>query len=143
MRRRDQPAAETAQSANCVVGLLRLRRSTAAAIAIAIATVPGIATTSATAATFARTFVEFFSATTARTFVLALRTVTATTGLLHAAGAAAVLALMDGARLRFRRAGTVARGECNFEFVEFVPLGIGTVAIRDRQQFQHARARRR
>jgi hypothetical protein len=124
--------------------LLRLRRSTAATVAVA-ATITTVAwiTTSTTATAFAGTLVEFFAATTARAFVLALRTITATTGLLHTAGAAAVLALVDGAGLWFRRAGAIARSECDFEFVKFVPLGVGTVAIRDRKQFLHARAWRR
>ncbi len=132
---------------------MRLRRSTAAAVTVAAAiatvttittittTVAGIATTAAAA--FAGPLVEFFAATTARAFVLALRTITAATGLLHAAGTAGILALVDGAGLWFRGAGAIARSECNFEFVEFVPLRVGTVAIRDRKQFLHARARRR
>jgi len=117
--------------------LSRLRRSTATTVTVA-ATIAGIATTTAPA--FAGPFVEFFAATAARPFILALRTIAATR--LHAAGAAGVLALMDGAGLRLRRAGAIARSECDFELVEFVPLGIGTVAIRDRKQFLHARARR-
>jgi len=124
--------------------LLRLRRSTATTVTVATvtvaATIAGIAATTAPA--FAGPFVEFFAATTARPFILALWTIAAT-GLLHAAGAAGVLALVDGAGLRFRRAGAIARSECDFKLVEFVPLGIGTVAIRDRKQFLHARARRR
>ena len=117
-----------------------MRRGTATTITITIvvATIAGIAATATTATAFAGPLVEFFTAATttraARTFVLALRTAAATR-LLHAAGAAGVLALMDRARLRFGRAGTVARSECDFELVELVPLGVGTVAIRDRQQF--------
>lgn len=116
-----------------------MRRGTTAAIPITITTIAGITPTAATTATaFAGPLVEFFTAATttraARAFVLALRTA-ATTRLLHAAGAAGVLALMDRARLRFRCAGTVARSECDFELVELVPLGVGTIAIRDRQQF--------
>jgi flavin reductase (DIM6/NTAB) family NADH-FMN oxidoreductase RutF len=115
-----------------------LRRNTAAAIA----TVSSIATTAAATA-FAGSLVEFFAATTARPLVLALRTATTTaaTRLLHATGAAAVLALMDRARLWFGRAGTVTGGERDFELIELVPLFVGTVAIRDRQQFLQARPR--
>lgn len=116
----------------CAGGLLRWR-STAAAIS----TIPGIAAATATTA-FAGPLVEFFAAATARPLVLALRTITAA-GLLHAAGTATVLALVNRAGLRFRRTRAIARSECDFELVEFVPLGVGTIAIRDRQQFLHAR----
>lgn len=111
--------------------LLRLRWNTTTAIAA----VPGIATTATT--TLAGPLVEFFAA--AR-FVLSLWTVVVA-GLLHATSAAAVLALVDGAGLRVRRTGTIARSEGNFELIELVPLFISTVAVRDRQQFLHARPR--
>lgn len=101
----------------------------------AIAAVPGVPSTAAT--TLAGPLVEFFA--TAR-FVLSLGTVVVA-GLLHASGAAAVLALMDGAGLRIRCAGAITRSKGNFELIELVPLLVGAVAVGDRQQFLHARPR--
>lgn len=97
------------------------------------------ATRATTAAAFAGAFVEFFATTTARPLVL--RT-TAAAGLRHASCAAHVLALVVLPRLRIRRAGTIAGCQGNLEFVEFIPLGIGAIAIGDRQQFLHAGAGR-
>jgi hypothetical protein len=113
-------------------GLLRLRRSIAAAIA-------AVSTIAATAATFAGPLVEFFAAATARPLVLPLRPTAA--GLLHATGAAAVLALMNRAGLWFGCAGTVARGKRDFKLIELIPLFVSTVAVRDRQQLLQARPR--
>jgi hypothetical protein len=125
-------------------GLLRrLLRSAAAHITVATTT----ATASAATTTFAGTFVEFLAATTAAasasasaaaTQVFTLRTSAAHFGLAAAAGhdahAAALL-------LGIRRAGAIARSERDLEFIEFVPLGIGPIAIGDGQQFLHALAR--
>jgi hypothetical protein len=122
-------------------GLLRrLLRSTTAHITVATT-----ATASAATTTFAGTFVEFLAATTtaastsaATTQVFTLRTSAAHFGLAAAAGhdahAAALL-------LGIRRAGAIARSERDLEFIEFVPLGIGPIAIGDGQQFLHALAR--
>jgi hypothetical protein len=125
-------------------GLLRrLLRSAAAHITVATTT----ATASAATTTFAGTFVEFLAATTTAaastsaattTQVFTLRTSAAHFGLAAAAGhdahAAALL-------LGIRRAGAIARSERDLEFIEFVPLGIGPIAIGDGQQFLHALAR--
>ena len=74
----------------------------------------------------------------ASTQVFTLRTSAAHFGLTAAAGhdahAAALL-------LGIRRAGAIARSERDLEFIEFVPLGIGAIAIGDGQQFLHALAR--
>ena len=97
------------------------------------------AATAATTAAFARAFVELL-ATTAGILVLSL-----TLPLLGpAAGLAAtagILPLVQGAALRLRRTRPVARGERDLEFVEFIPLGVGAVAVRYGQQFLHARPR--
>jgi hypothetical protein len=127
-------------------GLLRrLLRSAAAHITVATTAYP--ATTTTTTTTFAGTFVEFLAAATAATTsaaasastqVFTLRTSAAHFGLTAAAGhdahAAALL-------LGIRRAGAIARSERDLEFIEFVPLGIGAIAIGDGQQFLHALAR--
>jgi hypothetical protein len=124
-------------------GLLRrLLRSAAAHITVATTASASAATT-----TFAGTFVEFLAATTTAaastsaattTQVFTLRTSAAHFGLAAAAGhdahAAALL-------LGIRRAGAIARSERDLEFIEFVPLGIGPIAIGDGQQFLHALAR--
>ena len=108
-------------------------------------------TTTTTTTTFAGTFVEFLATTTTTTAsaaatatatataqVFTLRTSAAHFGLAAAAGhdahAAALL-------LGIRRAGAIARSERDLEFIEFVPLGIGPIAIGDGQQFLHALAR--
>jgi hypothetical protein len=127
-------------------GLLRrLLRSAAAHITVATTT----ATASAATTTFAGTFVEFLAATTAAasasasaaaTQVFTLRTSAAHFGLAAAAAAghdAHAAALLLG----IRRAGAIARSERDLEFIEFVPLGIGPIAIGDGQQFLHALAR--
>lgn len=120
-------------------GLLRwLLRPAATHIAVTATT----STATATATTLAGTFVEFLAATTtaARVFTLALRASAAHFGLAataaagHYAHAAALL-------LRIRRAGTIARSKRDLEFIKFVPLGIGPIAIGDGQQFLHALAR--
>ena len=113
-----------------------------AAAHITVATTAYSATTTTT--TFAGTFVEFLAAATAATSasattqVFTLRTSAAHFGLAAAAGhdahAAALL-------LGIRRAGAIARSERDLEFIEFVPLGIGAIAIGDGQQFLHALAR--
>jgi hypothetical protein len=100
------------------------------------------ATNSTTAATtstaaFARTFVELL-ASAAGILVLALVLRGPATGLAAAAG---ILPLVQGTALRLRRTRAVARGERNLEFVEFIPLGVGAVAVRYGQQFLHARPR--
>lgn len=103
-------------------------------------TVATTATASAATTTFAGTFVEFLAATTAATQVFTLRTSAAHFGLAapaaagHDAHAAALL-------LGIRRSGAIARSERDLEFIEFVPLGIGPIAIGDGQQFLHALAR--
>ena len=109
--------------------------------AAGVAPIAAVATTTATATSLARAFVEFFTAApataSATTLILTLRTSAAHFWLLatgHHAHAAALL-------LRVRRTGTVARGERDFEFIEFVPLGIGPIAVGDGQQFLHALAR--
>ena len=126
-------------------------RSAAAHITVATTAYP--ATTTTTTTTFAGTFVEFLAAATAATAaataattttssattqVFTLRTSAAHFGLAAAAGhdahAAALL-------LGIRRAGAIARSERDLEFIEFVPLGIGPIAIGDGQQFLHALAR--
>ena len=71
-----------------------------------------------------------------RIFVLALGT--ATPGLLHASGGAGILPLMILPGLRVGRTGAVAGSKRDLEFVELIPLGIGTIAIRNCQQFLHA-----
>ena len=125
-------------------------RSAAAHITVATTAYPAAATTTTTTTTFAGTFVEFLAtaataATTtsaasasATTQVFTLRTSAAHFGLTAAAGhdahAAALL-------LGIRRAGAIARSERDLEFIEFVPLGIGAIAIGDGQQFLHALAR--
>jgi hypothetical protein len=129
-------------------GLLRrLLRSAAAHITVATTT----ATASAATTTFAGTFVEFLAATTAAasasasaasaaTQVFTLRTSAAHFGLAAAAAAghdAHAAALLLG----IRRAGAIARSERDLEFIEFVPLGIRTIAIGDGQQLLHALAR--
>jgi hypothetical protein len=128
-------------------GLLRrLLRSTTAHITVATT-----ATATAATTTFAGTFVEFLAATTAAasasasaasaaTQVFTLRTSAAHFGLAAAAAAghdAHAAALLLG----IRRAGAIARSERDLEFIEFVPLGIGPIAIGDGQQFLHALAR--
>jgi hypothetical protein len=90
------------------------------------------ATTAATA--FSRALVEFLATTAAATGILVL-----TLALL--AAAAGILPLVQGAALRLRRTRAVARGKRDLEFVEFIPLGVGTVAVRYGQQFLHARPR--
>ena len=126
-------------------GLLRrLLRSAAAHITVATTAYPATTTTTTT---FAGTFVEFLAAATAATTsaaasastqVFTLRTSAAHFGLTAAAGhdahAAALL-------LGIRRAGAIARSERDLEFIEFVPLGIGAIAIGNGQQFLHALAR--
>ena len=116
-----------------------LRRLLTAAAGVA----PIAAVATATATALARALVEFFTAApatataSAATLILTLRTSTAHFGLLatgHHAHAAALL-------LGVRRTGTIARGERDFEFIEFVPLGIGPIAVGDGQQFLHALAR--
>ena len=126
-------------------------RSAAAHITVATTAYP--ATTTTTTTTFAGTFVEFLAAATAATAaataattttssattqVFTLRTSAAHFGLAAAAGhdahAAALL-------LGIRRAGAIARSERDLEFIEFVPLGIGAIAIGNGQQFLHALAR--
>lgn len=127
-------------------GLLRrLLRSAAAHITVATTAYPATTTTTTTT-TFAGTFVEFLAAATtttsasasATTQVFTLRTSAAHFGLAAAAGhdahAAALL-------LGIRRAGAIARSERDLEFIEFVPLGIGAIAIGNGQQFLHALAR--
>ena len=123
-------------------------RSAAAHITVATTAYPAAATTTTTTTTFAGTFVEFLAAATttttttsaasATTQVFTLRTSAAHFGLAAAAGhdahAAALL-------LGIRRAGAIARSERDLEFIEFVPLGIGAIAIGDGQQFLHALAR--
>jgi len=117
---------------NCCRRLLRrLLRSAATGIAVT-------ATTASAATTFARTLVEFLAAATAATalvFALTLWATAAHFGLLAAGHHAHATTL-----LRIRRAGAVARSERDFEFVEFVPLGIGPIAIGDGQQLLHALA---
>ena len=115
----------------------------AAATVTAIAAVTAISATASAsaAATFARTLVEFLAATTtaataALVFTLALRASAAHFGLLAAAHHAHAAALLG-----IRRAGAIARSERDLEFIEFVPLGIRTIAIGDGQQFLHALAR--
>jgi len=110
--------------------------------ATGVAAISAVATTTATTTALARAFVEFFTATASTTtsatpLIFALRTSAAHLGLLatgHHAHAAALL-------LGVRRAGTITRGERDFEFIEFVPLGIGPIAVGDGQQFLHALAR--
>ncbi len=102
--------------------------------------IPVSAAAPTTATTLAGTFVEFLapsttSAPASAALVLALRTSTAHFGLLPAGHHAHAAAL-----LRIRRAGAVARSERDFEFVEFVPLGIGPIAVGDGQQLLHALA---
>ena len=121
-------------------------RSAAAHITVATTAYPATTTTTTTTTTFAGTFVEFLAAATAATTttssattqVFTLRTSAAHFGLAAAAGhdahAAALL-------LGIRRAGAIARSERDLEFIEFVPLGIGPIAIGDGQQFLHALAR--
>ena len=124
-------------------------RSAAAHITVATTAYPAATTTTTTTTTFAGTFVEFLAAATAAaasasasasasTQVFTLRTSAAHFGLAAAAGhdahAAALL-------LGIRRAGAIARSERDLEFIEFVPLGIGPIAIGDGQQFLHALAR--
>lgn len=112
--------------------LLRLLRATASA-----------ATNSAAASTttaFAGALVEFLAApatSTATPLIFALRASTTHLGLTtgHHTQAATLLLL------RIRRAGAIAGSERNFEFVEFIPLGIGAIAIGNSQQFLHALAR--
>ena len=112
-----------------------------AAAHITVATTAYSATTTTT--TFAGTFVEFLAAATsasATTQVFTLRTSAAHFGLAAAAAAghdAHAAALLLG----IRRAGAIARSERDLEFIEFVPLGIGPIAIGDGQQFLHALAR--
>jgi hypothetical protein len=106
----------------------------------ATAGIPVTATTaSASAATFARTFVEFLAptsaASTSAALVFALRTSAAHFGLLAAGHHTHTAALLG-----IRRAGTVARSKSNFKFIKFVPLGIGPIAIGDGQQFLHTLA---
>lgn len=115
-------------------GLLRLLRATASAAT-------NSAASSTTTTAFAGTFVEFLAAsstTTARVFTLTLRASAAHFRLATAAGhythAAALL-------LGIRCAGAIAGSERNFEFVEFIPLGIGAITIGNSQQFLHALAR--
>lgn len=119
--------------------LLRLLRATASAATHITVAASAASTTSTTA--FAGTFVEFLAASTttaARVFTLALRASAAHFRLAAAAGhyahAAALL-------LGIRRAGTIARSERDLELIEFVPLGIGAIAIGNSQQFLHALAR--
>ena len=122
-------------------------RSAAAHITVATTAYPATTTTTTTTTTFAGTFVEFLAATSSAaasasaattTQVFTLRTSAAHFGLAAAAGhdahAAALL-------LGIRRAGAIARSERDLEFIEFVPLGIGPIAIGDGQQFLHALAR--
>jgi len=116
-----------------------LRRLRAAATVTAIAAVTAISATAS--ATFARTLVEFLAATTtaataALVFTLALRASAAHFGLLAAAHHAHAAALLG-----IRRSGAIARSERDLEFIEFVPLGIRTIAIGDGQQLLHALAR--
>jgi len=108
----------------------------------ATAGIPVTATaTTASAATFARTFVEFLAPTSAAStstsaaLVFALRTSAAHFGLLAAGHHPHTAALLG-----IRRAGTVARSKSNFKFIKFVPLGIGPIAIGDGQQFLHTLA---
>lgn len=108
----------------------------------ATAGIPVTATTaSASAATFARTFVEFLAPTSAAStstsaaLVFALRTSAAHFGLLAAGHHPHTAALLG-----IRRAGAVARSKSNFKFIKFVPLGIGPIAIGDGQQFLHTLA---
>jgi hypothetical protein len=117
----------------------------AAATVTAIAAVTAISATASAsaAATFARTLVEFLAATTtaaatatALVFTLALRASAAHFGLLAAAHHAHAAALLG-----IRRSGAIARSERDLEFIEFVPLGIRTIAIGDGQQLLHALAR--
>ena len=118
-----------------------MRRLRAAATVTAIAAVTTISATASAAATFARTLVEFLAATTtaataALVFTLALRASAAHFGLLAAAHHAHAAALLG-----IRRSGAIARSERDLEFIEFVPLGIRTIAIGDGQQLLHALAR--
>jgi hypothetical protein len=104
----------------------------------ATAGIPVTATTaSASAATFARTFVEFLAptsaASTSAALVFALRTSAAHFGLLAAGHHPHTAALLG-----IRRAGAVARSKS--KFIKFVPLGIGPIAIGDGQQFLHTLA---
>lgn len=111
--------------------ILLLRRLTA--------TTTGIATvTAAATAAFAGAFMEFFAAA-ARILVLprtlSLRPSAAGLG----TATAGILPLVHRTALRFRRAGTVARCQGNFKFIEFIPLGVGAIAVRNGQQFLHPR----
>jgi hypothetical protein len=106
-----------------------------------VATIAAVATSTATTPALAWTFVEFFTATpatasAATTLILTLRTSAAHFGLLAAAHHAHASALLG-----IRRAGAIARSERDLEFIEFVPLGIRTIAIGDSQQLLHALAR--
>lgn len=82
---------------------------------------------------------EFFSAPPARTLVLsqALPLRPPTTGLTTAT--AGILPLVHRAALWFGRAGAIPRCERDFQFVKFVPLGVGAIAVGNGQQFLHAR----
>lgn len=114
---------------HCGCLLWRLLRSATARIAVA--------TTTATAA-FARTLVEFFAApaTSTRTLVLALLRAPAThLGLLAAAHNTHAAALLG-----VRGTGAIAGSKCDLEFIEFIPLGIGPIAVGDGQQLLHALA---
>jgi hypothetical protein len=104
-----------------------------------VATIAAVATSPAPA--LARAFVEFFTAapataSAATTLILTLRTSAAHFGLLAAGHHAHAAALLLGVR----RTGAIARGERDFEFIQFVPLGIGPITVGDGQQLLHALA---
>jgi len=92
----------------------------------------------ATTAAFAGAFVKFLAATA---WILALRSAATTARLLHAAAAGVLTGLVPQTRLRFGRAGAVAGGQRDLEFIQLVPFGVGTIAIGNGQQFLHAGAR--
>jgi hypothetical protein len=106
-----------------------------------VATIAAVATSTATTPALAWTFVEFFTAapataSAATTLILTLRTSAAHFGLLAAGHHAHAAALLLGVR----RTGAIARGERDFEFIQFVPLGIGPITVGDGQQLLHALA---
>jgi len=94
-----------------------------------------LAATAATATAFSGALVEFLAAATAGILVLTGTLLGPATGLATSAG---ILPLVQGATLRFRRTRAVARGKRDLEFVEFIPFGVGAVAVRYGQQFLHA-----